>query len=160
MLIFFGRRTKNFEICDYLYNLIHIIQFFKNWLRSSGGRFFDGFTHIFFLRWSWCSLVMILVIFFINAHMLIPTISGIIGTKDEQTCSQWLLLPLATISDTVILELGSNSASSVHFSIYSLKFIIFIKAKLGTGAALAINILDYLLKSFKKYMLVSCNLKT
>ena len=27
---------------------------------------------------------MIAVIFFINAHMLIPTISGIMDTKDEQ----------------------------------------------------------------------------
>ena len=43
--------------------------------------------------------------------MLIPTISGIIDTKDEQEhCSQWLSLPLTTISESIILELGSNSA--------------------------------------------------
>jgi hypothetical protein len=33
---------------------------------------------------GWCSLVIMVVIFFINAHMLIPTISGILSTKEEQ----------------------------------------------------------------------------
>jgi hypothetical protein len=34
---------------------------------------------------GWCSLVMMVVIFFINAHMLIPTITAINNTKDEQS---------------------------------------------------------------------------
>ena len=41
---------------------------------------------------GWCSLVMMVVIFFINAHMLIPTISGIMDTKDEQKLFSMILI--------------------------------------------------------------------
>lgn len=103
-----------------------------------------------FFAIGWCSLVIMVVIFFINAHMLIPTISGIMGTKDEQKiCSQWFWLPLTTISESTILEFGSNSAYSLHFSINSLRFIMFIKAKLGTGVVRAIKELVSLFLSSK-----------
>ncbi len=77
--------------------------------------------------------------FFITALKFIPTITGIKDTKDEQKCSQWFLLPFATISHRVILRGDYNSDYSILLWIIYLKFIMFIKPKLGTGAARDIN---------------------
>lgn len=77
----------------------------------------------------------LLVMLLSKEHMFIPTISGDKQKKNKKNndCSQMFDLPLTRISERTILKFGYSSASSIDFSNNSLRFIMFIKVKLGTG---------------------------
>lgn len=77
----------------------------------------------------------LLVMLLSKEHMFIPTISGDKQKKNKKNndCSQMFDLPLTRISERTILKFGYSSASSMDFSSNSLRFIMFIRVKLGTG---------------------------
>jgi hypothetical protein len=101
-------------------------------------------NQIFCIRGLILSLLTNVVIFFVNPHKFIPTLSAMSITIDEHIIVLKVFIPLTIISKTAILVLGYTSAYYLHLYISYLKFIIFINPKLGTGALRNNNELDSL----------------